>query len=222
MQRLFRNIALFAILTLIYSCKRTLDAGIKTTVSGTAFDYNSQKAIPDVPIYIYEFKKTDLLYPPRFNGIIDSTKSGLDGKYAIDFTTTGHGSEYRIVFKPSPDYYLSQDAITIYVGKDQIVDYHAFKLHVLKARLQINENPNPPLRVSTIAGLQARIWGTNNDTIVLMKILPNQFNQIQFTITNVDTPSIYNYRVDTLNFPGFQDTFNLTIPLAPKTFPKRG
>ena len=207
-------------MTLLYSCKKNLDAGINTNVSGIVFDYNSQQPIANVPIYIYEYGTG--FYGPQYKATIDSTKSGSYGKYSIKFSTTGQGIEYRIGFRPNDNFYTRQDAVILNVGKDTAVNFYAAKLHVLKARLQMTENPTPPMRVSTIAGLQANVWGTNTDTVIFMKIIPNQINEIQFTITNVDTPSIYNYQIDTINFSGFQDTFNMTIPVVPKIFPKRG
>lgn len=205
---------------MLYSCKKTLDAGISTNATGVVFDYNKQQPISNIPIYIYEYERDFLRL--RYNGTIDSTKSDLDGKYSIKFYTTGKGNEYRIGFRLSDNFYTIQNASVLNVGMENTIDFWAVQLNILKARIQMIDNPNPPMRVSTIAGLQARVWGTNNDTVVFMKIVPNNINQIQFTITNVDTPSIYNYQIDTINFSGFQDTFNITIPVVPKIFPKRG
>lgn len=207
-------------MVLPFSCKKHLDAGINTNVTGIVFDSKNQQPIPNVPIYISEYETG--FYGPRYKAIIDSSKSSPNGKYAIHFSTPGHGIQYRIGFRPDADFYTLQGAAILNVGKDTTVDFYATKYHILKARLQITENPNPPMRVSTIAGLQANVWGTNNDTVVFMKIIPDHINKIQFTITNIDSPSIYNYQIDTIKFSGFQDTFNLTIPLFPKNFPKRG
>jgi|GEM_PF-2815491 len=219
MQRLFRDIGLLLVIILAYSCKKNIEAGIKTNISGTTYDDNSQQPIPNVPIYINEY--TTGFYGPIFRATIDSTKSGSDGNFNISFSTTGHGSEYRIVFQPGDDFLTFQNGIILNVGKDTMIRFSAIKFHVLKARFQITQNPNPPLRVSTVVGLQASVWGTNNDTTVFMKILPNLVNEIQFTITNVDSPSIYNIQLDTINFSGFQDTFNMVFPLVPENFPIR-
>jgi hypothetical protein len=217
------NISYFTILilsTFLAGCIKSIDAGISTTVTGIVFDNNKQQPIPNIPIYIHEYESD--FFRLRYKATIDSAKSGPDGKYNITFFTTGKGSEYRINFRPSENFYTLQNASTLNIGMINIVDFSAMQFHILKARLQMIDNPNPPMRVSTIAGLQARVWGTNNDTVVFMKIIPNNINELKFTITNVDTPRIYNYRADTINFSGFQDTFNITIPLAPTFFPKRG
>lgn len=182
-------------------------------------DYKTRQPIADIPIYIYEYETG--FYGPRYKATIDSTKSGIDGNYDIHFATTGKGIQYEIVFRPSDAFFALQNSVVLNVGKDTMINFYATRFHVLKARIQMTENPNPPMRVSNVAGLQANVWGTNNDTIIFMKIIPNQINKIQFTITNVDTPSIYNYRIDTINFSGFHDTFSMTIPVVPKNFPNR-
>ena len=220
MQKNYKNILLIVFLTLQLGCKKNLDAGIKTNVSGMVLDYNTQQPIANIPIYIYEFVTG--FYGGQSISAIDSTKSGVDGSYDISFATTGKGIQYTIAFSPGEEFFSRQNNVVLHVGKDTMVNFYATQFHVLKARLQMTENPNPPMRVSNIAGLQANVWGTNNDTIIFMKIIPNQIDEIQFTITNVDTPSIYNYQIDTINFSGFQDTFNMTIPVVPKNFPKRG
>jgi preprotein translocase subunit YajC len=221
MQTLYRKISLLIILTLPFSCKKLhTDAGIDTNVSGIVMDYKSQQPIKNIPIYIDEYETG--FYGPKYRATIDSTKSGVDGKYKIHFSTTGQGIQYRIGFKPGGNFYILHDDVTLNVGKDTVVNFYATQYHILKARIEMTDNPNPPMRVSTIAGLQANVWSTNNDTLVFMKVIPNQKNEIQYTITNVDTPSVYNYKVDTINFPGFQDTISVTLPVIPKSFPKRG
>lgn len=223
MSKSYRNISYFttlALLTLFYSCKKNIDAGINTNVTGIVFDYIKQQPISNIPIYIAEYESG--FYGPKFKGTIDSAISGLDGKYSIKFSTTGKGVEYRIGVRPNDNFYSPGNPVVFYVGKENTVNFSAIQLHILKATLQMIDNPNPPMRVSTLLGLQANVWGTNNDTVVFMKVIPNNINEIQFTITNVDSPSVYNYQVDTINFSGFQDTFNITIPLVPKLFPKRG
>jgi hypothetical protein len=204
----------------ISSCRKKIEPGIKTTVTGTVFDYNKQKAIANVPIGIIEYERG--FYGPLPKGVIDSTVSGIDGRYSITFSTTGQGVEYRIGFAPGTNYYTIQDAVGVRVGRDTTVNFWAIELHTLKARIQMVDNPNPPLRVSTITGTGARIYGMNNDTTVFLKIIPNVSNEIQFTITNKDTPTIYNYRVDTVNLAGFTDTFSKSFLVPPQTFPKRG
>lgn len=129
--------------------------------------------------------------------------------------------QYRIGFSPDENFYTVQDAIVLNVGKDTVVSFKAYKSHVLKARLQVKNNTNPPVNISTLRYV-GKVWGTNNDTTVYMKIIPNILNEIQFSIINVDTPSLHNYIMVPVDMPGFQDTFSITIPLSPRLFPKRG
>ena len=219
-QNFSRNIILLFIISLLFACKKHIDAGIKTNVSGRIADYITQEPIANIPVYIYEYATG--FNNLQFLGIIDSAVSGPDGKYHLNFTTTGHGIEYKIAISLNDFFYSVQSLATLPIGKDTVINFYAAKLHVLKARLQITDNPNPPMGVSTINGLYANVWGTSNDTVVFMKVFPNQDNQVQFTITNIDTPSIYNYELDTFHFPGFLDTFDRTFPVSPKTFIKRG
>src|SRR5262245_201756 len=97
MQKLDRNITLLLMMILLYSCKRHLDAGIHTNISGVVFDNNSQQPMPNTPIYIYEYGAG--FYGPQYKATIDSTRSAPDGTYTIGFSTTRQGSQYRIGFR---------------------------------------------------------------------------------------------------------------------------
>jgi len=212
-------IILFLIVLSCHSCRRNIEAGIKTTVSGQVFDFNKQQPIPNVPILVVEYENG--LYGPRPKAVIDSTSSGSDGRYSLTFTTTGKGTQYRIGFRPSIKFYTIQDAVTIITGKDTTVNFWATELHTLKAEIHMVNNPNPPMRVGTIAGLGAVINGTDKDTTILLQIFPNIANEIQFNITNIDTPSLYNIRLDTIMLQGFPDTFTWTFQVDPRFFPIR-
>ena len=45
--------------------------------------------------------------------------------------------------------------------------------------------------------------------------------QFEYSIRDIDSPSIRFYEIDTINLLGFQDTFEITVPVSPKKFYKR-
>ena len=187
---------------------------------GLVNDPLTQLPISNSSIYVQEYKTG--LYGPVLNRIIDSTKSGNDGRYALTFATTGQGVEYRLAFSPGHNYYTLQDAEKINIGTDNTIDFWAYKVHILKARIIVTNNPNPPLRVYTnIPSGNNNIYSTSNDSTVFLNVLPNLENYIYFNITSIDTPSIYNARIDTLLFPGFTDTFTHTFQVDPTLFQRR-
>jgi hypothetical protein len=208
------------IITFLYGCKKYVDAGIKTTVSGMVFDPNNQQPIAGVPILVQEYEPG--FYSARFIGNVDSTISDAAGRYSLTFTTTGKGSQYKVGVRLTANYYALQGAVGVNPGKDTSITFRAMALKILKAQVKVINNPNPPLRVSATANLGKTIYGRNNDTTVYLMIFPNRDNYIQFTITNPDTPSRYNYRIDTLHLPGFADTFTRTFQVDPRFLPKKG
>ncbi|MVN20528.1 hypothetical protein [Mucilaginibacter arboris] len=150
--------------------------------------------------------------------MIDSTKCDINGKYSISFTTTGQGLEYRLAFFSPPNYYSLQDAVIIIVGKDNTVNFSAFKVHLLKARVVISNNPNPPLNVYTTISSGGKISGKAGDSTIFLKVLPNIANFVYFAIQNIDTPTKSNLRIDTVLLSGFADTFRHTFQVNPQLF----
>ena len=206
---------------MIVSCKKTLDAGISTTISGIVYDNNSQRPIPNHVIHIDEFKNRISIYGPKYNGTIDSTISDSQGKYTIKFLTTGQGSSYTIGMNYDRNFYNIDKSRHVTVGKDTIINFYATKLHDLKMNISVLDNPNPPLIIIPKIYNNKNVWGTNNDTILFFKIIPNQANIIEYSIRDIDSPSIRFYEIDTINLLGFQDTFEITVPVSPKKFYKR-
>jgi hypothetical protein len=209
-------------LLMLYGCRKNIPAGIETTITGKVYDPKTNKPITQAGIYIQEYEPGGM-YPPQFMGIIDSARTDNDGNYQINFTTTGRGTEYRITFSPGNSY----DPITvpkkIQPGRDTVINFVAFKIHTLKARVIVTNNYNPPLKVYTrLHTLNAgSIHSLSADTTIYLSILPDQYNEVFFNIKNVDTPSLYNMRIDTLLFQGFTDTFQLTFQVDPRLFFKR-
>ena len=213
-------LTLLLAITSVCGCNKNVDTDISTTVTGIVSDGIKHEPIANVPIYIDEYDMGSVS-GPQYRATIDSTKSDLDGKYNIEFSTHGNNVGYRVRFKPPENFLISLDFAILHVGEVQIVNFSPIELHFLKARLEMTDNPNPPMRVSTIFGSSITVWGTNNDTTVFLKVIPNNLNQITFSITNVDTPSVQNYQIDTIMCSGFQDTFDVVLPVVPESFPGR-
>ena len=215
------RICLLFICTISFTnCKKNIKADIKTNLTGLVNDPITNLPISNSTIYVNEYKSG--LYGPVFNSVIDSTKSGSDGRYSLGFTTTGKGVEYRLACSPGFNYYTQQGAQDIKIGTDNSIDFWAYKLHVLKARILVSNNPNPPLRVyGTISLAVGNISSTTNDTTIFLPVIPNFSNCIYFTIANIDTPAIYNARIDTLLLQGFTDTFTHTFQVDPTLFQRR-
>jgi len=206
------------------SCRKNIKAGIKTNLTGLVNDPITNLPISNSTIYVQEYK-TGLyggLYGTVPNRVIDSTKSGSDGRYALAFVTTGKGVEYRLACSVGFNYYTQQGAQDINIGTDNSINFWAYKLHVLKARILVSNNPNPPLRVyGTISLAVGNISSTSNDTTIFLPVIPNFENYIYFTIANIDTPAIYNARIDTLRLQGLTDTFTHTFQVDPTLFRRR-
>jgi hypothetical protein len=202
------------------SCKKNIKADIKTNLTGLVNDPIANLPISNSTIYVEEYKSG--FYGPVFNRVIDSTKSGSDGRYTLAFVTTGKGVEYRLACSTGFNYYSQQGAQDISIGTDNSINFWAYKLHVLKARILVSNNPNPPLRVyGTISLAVGNISSTSNDTTIFLPVIPNFENYIYFTIRNIDTPAIYNARIDTLRLQGLTDTFTHTFQVDPTLFRRR-
>jgi len=215
----FQNIPLILILFIYTSCRKTLERGTITQLTGLVSDPISQKPVPNGSIHVQEYVGGS--FGSIFSKVIDSTKCDVNGKYSISFATTGHGLEYRLAFFSPSNYYSQADPVKISIGKDNIVNFTAVKIHLLKARIIVSNNPNPPLRVySNISG-GGNISGKSGDSTIFMKVLPNLANLVYFTITNIDTPTKYNVRIDTVLLSGFADTFSHTFMVNPQLFKRR-
>jgi hypothetical protein len=203
------------------SCKKSIPAGKPTRVRGIVYDNIRQQPIPNVRIEIVEYERG--FARPLPVGVIDSARTGNDGKYDLTFTTTGNGIAYKAGFTAPADYYTIDGQKELLIGGNNVANFWAIKLHTLKAEIRMANNPNPPMQVATAYGFGGRIYGTNNDTVVYLKVIPNGlFSIVQFSIRNRDTPTIYNYRQDTITLPGFSDTFTRSFLVDPRFFVLRG
>lgn len=221
--QIFKYLLSFLLLTLVASCRKNIPEGIETTITGKVYDPKTNKPIVGATVGVQEYKRGTILYGPTFNGIIDSTRTDNDGNYKITFTTTGTGVEYHLSFGPGKNYDPVTVPIKLNVGKDTVINFLAFEIHTLKARVIVVNNYNPPLRVYTrLSTLETnQVLSTSADTTFFIKVLPDQFNEIYFNIRNVDTPSLVNVRIDTILLQGFTDTFQRTFQVDPKLFTKR-
>lgn len=196
--------------------------GLNTTVSGKAYDYIWEQSIVGVKVYLEHSE--DVGY--RKSIYIDSALTDSNGNYSFNFTTDGVAYSYSIIFQPTPlghyEAYSYHYEINNF-GKREIIDFDAAKLNVAKIHLQVIDNPNPPLRVYTRFGGGTFVKKRDMDTTTWVLVMPNRINQIYFNITNPDTTSLYNFRVDTINLIGnFKDTVYREYIVQPKEFKERG
>jgi hypothetical protein len=200
-------------------CKK-IPAGITTTVSGTVMDDNRGVPIVNAKIAVIEnkYKSTGDMageFPINNSG---TAVSGPDGKYSITFTTNGKGDEYVIGISLDTNYFSLNNLKKIDVGGNVVMDFTAWQLATLKAHIIVKNNPAPPMWVSSgIHASGAKIYGTNNDTIVNLPVIPNRINGITFNI-QVPGNKYPSYFIQNVDLSGFSDTYNQTITVYPLTF----
>lgn len=211
-------ISILAIVVLLSGCKK-IAPGIVTTVTGTVMDNNRGVPIVNAKLTVqeekYHFYGDEAGEFPVGSPI--TTSSGPDGKYSITFTSNGQGDEYVIGLSVDSNYLNENNRQKIPIGKDTVVNFNAWQLATLKAHIIVKNNPAPPLTVFSDDFAGVGIWGTNNDTVVTLKVIPNQANGLQFLIKIPGNQNESYYNAD-FTLSGFSTTYYQTFTVNPSTF----
>jgi len=213
-------ISSLAIVLLLAGCKK-IPAGINSTVSGTVMDNNRGVPIMNAKLTVqeekYHFYGDEAGEFPVGSPI--TTTSGPDGKYSITFTSNGQGDEYELGLSVDSNYLNENNWQKIPVGKDTVVNFNAWQLATLKAHIIVKNNPAPPLTVFCDDFAGVGIWGTNNDTVVTLKVIPNRPNGLQFAI-KVPANQYESTLISDFTLSGFSTTYYQTFTVDPSTFPE--
>ena len=209
----------FLIFVMLLAGCQKIPAGLVTTVSGTVMDNNRGVPIMNAKIIIQEekYKFTGEAPPETSTGNPITAISGPDGKYAVTFTTNGAGDEYLIGLSLDNNYLNNNSFQKIAVGRSDTINFNAWQLATLKAHIIVKNNPAPPIWAIGVNASSAKIYGTNNDTIVNLLVVPNQQNGLQFGI-QVPGNQYGSYFLQNITLTGFSDTYYQTFTVYPSTF----
>ncbi len=185
-----------------------IQPNVHTSISGQFYDQANKEIYAGVKIRIgaYQGRSTfeDQVYD--FVGYVDSTTTDNNGNFNISFTTKGNASDYFFEYKLfGKNVYatpigggVQSDLKIDSLGKNFVCNFNVIKNYYLKLRLQVNNNPYPPL--SLIAGNKqtyfssylCNVFGTNNDTVKYIQIQKNSggFN-LFFSVKNPTTGATY-------------------------------
>ncbi len=212
-------------LILPVSCHK-IKAGLQTTVHGYISDPTTHLPVSFAKIIIGEFINRrsflgsgDLLV---FNQFLDSTLSNAEGNYTVQFKSTGQGTNYAVLYFPPENYFINSNAIFLEAGKDTSLNFSMTKAHVLKAIVQVNGNPYPPLTIVDNPIYFAKydpsnvykpplytnyIQGEFNQDTIFFKVMPEAINSFTFSTTpDSSFTGILRYHSD-LYLRGLADTF---------------
>ena len=185
--------------------------GITGTLTGLVSDTTTSIPVANAQISVREYYLGT--YGPIPGKIVGKALTGPDGRYRLNFTTTGNGVKYVENCTVDSTYANFNDGTTVTAGKDAVVNFGVIKLLPVLARIIVTNDPYPPL--TAYLGYQdyATIYGTNNDTTVTLLVFPRGYQQIRFSIQNPAYP---------LNVTSFQDisysTSIQTFNVDPSTF----
>ena len=203
---------------LLYGCRKKEDAFEEITVNGRVWDDNRQQSITNLLVYLYDVKCEN--WACGFNEIVDSTRTDNNGYYKIIYKRKNSNSLYVNCGYPNRSYVHAQPQVQdqpIYKNNNTI-DFTLRKTSVLKARIIVSGNPFPPLKVAdNIEAYMVEITGTNKDTLIYLRGVPNQNNVIDLVI--VEPGYQYGrYKKENIFIPSFADTSDVTIMAEANTF----
>jgi len=205
-----------AIILLVTGCKK-ISPGIASTVSGTVMDNNRGVPIMNATVTLRQ-EKYKLFGGATTVGNPITTTSGPDGKYSITFTSGGPGDDFELSLSVDSNYLNENNPQKIPAEKDTVVNFNAWQLAILKAHIIVKNNPAPPLTVFCDDFAGVGIWGTNNDTVVTLKVIPNRPNGLQFLI-KVPSNQYDSSLITDFTLSGFSTTYYQTFTVNPSTFP---
>ena len=209
-----------------------IPGGLRTSVSGRFQDYNVSRPFAHTKVYLAEYID-DPVSHFTLSKFMDSTTTDNNGYYSMSFTTSGVGVQYRVIFMPvGLNYwacYSAENAI-LNLGGQNIINSYTAKLCILKARVVVIDNPYRPLIAYTgpdnyySYGNSYRLNKINQDSILLLGVLPDRINFIHFKVITTDTTyrEYVHEQIDTIDMTGnFNDTLEAQFELHPREFKKR-
>ena len=182
-------IIIFLSLLLVSCEEENIQSGIQTNVTGKVIEYNFSP-VQNVKVRIGEFKSHFVFdggSQDYFVKYVDSTFTDLNGNYNMNFTTTGNGTSYKVIFENSPtdqSYIGYNDPIKIdKIGSDFILN-NVYITKLYPCQVTINSN--------NISIFPIGIWHETTRTV--------NTPEINSASTYIKTIYITNYLTQTLNF----------------------
>lgn len=212
------NCILVGIVLFITGCRKKDDSIELVTVKGRVWDDNRQQPVKNLVVYIYDVKCEN--WACHFNQVVDSTRTDNNGYYEMVYKPQNNNSLNVSCSYASRSYVHAepQNQQQRISKGNNTANFTLRKTSVLKARLMVSNNPFPPLKVfDNIETFMVEINGTNNDTLVYLRCVPNQNNLIDLLIIEPG----YQYgrrKTENISINSFPDTFNVTIVSDPSTY----
>ncbi len=230
----------FPALLALTACRKDIPKGQLIQASGFVIDSVKNKKLYNATIYLYGAHSN--FYGVYYDvGPLDSTVSDIDGNFSIKYSAEGNSIDYALAIgNVVYGGYTSQDNYVVdvahplypfnYSHQLNNVALRARELNYARINLKVLSNPYDTLYldVTTTYGelfLRNLFVGTNIDTTILTRYLPDAPNTFQYAILSrqlLDSGWYIRRMFDTLT-PKMDDTmtisktFNSTydIPLEP-------
>ena len=208
MKRIF--LTLF-ISCLLFSCAKDIKKGTQISVSGFLVDTVKNKNLAFAKIYLVGGKVRGSNGVTYYYNYVDSTTSDINGNFSINYRAEGNSVGY-VLEVASDDKFSSGDYQQFaFANNETNVRLKSQELNFLKLNLKVDFNRYDTFYVYPSHGFSKRLIGRSVDTIVLLKVLPNNANTITYRIMSIgnDSGAIYRKIIDTLNI-GLTDTTNIS------------
>jgi hypothetical protein len=210
--------ALLFLITIVFlsSCRKNLEAGITTTITGTISDTLLNFPVAGARVRVVEYASRCFLCRSRPTSFRDSAISDAQGNYTLTFTTTGQGSDYFLAFE-APAHYAGTHNTDLTAGKDTTINISVQKLKWLKAGIKMDSVPYKPLMVYT-GYTAATIHNFPADTTVYLEVAINRLAFLSFRYQHPDSSWMYYSKFDTFTVQGITDTTVVNYTLDASTF----
>ncbi|WPP49953.1 hypothetical protein [Catalinimonas niigatensis] len=193
--RVLRSIImLFILALLLLSCKEDVEEGQNTMVNGEAFDLVKNQPLAGANILLLGCNTN--FYNDGCVNVLDSVRTGADGKFSFNFITSGKESGYIIKVEDDSNFiFSSEETITPGVTNEIVLD--ARELNILKVQLEVENNNLGPIRLRTVGGNINIIHQNSRDTVVYGKVLPSATNWFTFDVIDPEIDPVNPYRSQT-------------------------
>lgn len=179
---------------LCFSCEEDVPGGLSTRITGQVVDSVKNKSIENANVILIACNPN--FYNNGCSNIIDSVRTNSDGKFELNFVTSGKDNAYIIGVEEDQEMIIfSTD--TVIAGQLNEVQLYVRELNVLTVKLQIEANSVGPIRLITPGGTTNVIDQATRDITVYGRVIPLTTNWFTFDVYENELNPINKRRKDT-------------------------
>jgi len=147
----------------------------ETRLRGQVYDSVKQTMLEDVNVILWSCQKSFSSAGIACNTIVDSVRTGKNGRYLMHFLPNQTTDEYMVAIENDKSFY-SMERKKVRAGVENFVTIYARHANYIKVKVTIDNNALGPITMESALGNEAIIPQHIRDTVVYGRVMPDTRN----------------------------------------------